>query len=129
MADLNINVVPTKDFVFEPDGLMIRPMDQDILTGLSRVYYELTESTLNKNGYESRDWSEKGVVKIPTELLVTCRNPDGTLNETVVNQILQTWNLSIAPTTTTTTEAPVETTTTTTTEAPIETTTTTTIEP
>jgi len=119
MADLRINVAPTKEFVFEPDGLMIRPMDQDILTGLTRVYYELTESTLNKVGYESRDWSEKGVVSIPTELLVTCRNQDGTLNEAVVNQILQTWNLTVVPTTTTTTttEAPVETTTTTT-EAP-----------
>lgn len=95
MADLKLNVRPTKTFNFVPDELIIRTVSTDIAAGTAVVYFELKETTLDNSRYITREWVDKGNVEVPLELLAGATDANGNLNPAVINQFLAAFNLSL----------------------------------
>lgn len=99
MSDLKIAVQPTKTLEFTPNQLIIRVVNQDIVTGMSLVYFELRDFNLDNSRYETRDWIDKGTVWMPTQaLLDAVDNSDPNnpiINEAYTDQLLAAFNLEI----------------------------------
>lgn len=95
MSELKLKVKSTKQFVFNPNELMIRTIGADIENGTSQIYFELKESEIDNSRYDTREWVDKGNVTVPISILAGARNEDGTLNIGVINAFLSVFNLEI----------------------------------
>lgn len=93
MADLILNVVPTQQFVFTPNSLVIRVISTDIGNGTASVYFELTDTNLDNSRYNSREWVDRGNVTVPLALLAAVRDNEGNIDPVVVNQFLTAFHL------------------------------------
>ena len=96
MADLIINVKCTKQFVFNPNKLIVRTLSTDIPAGTAVIYYELSETSIDNTRYISREWVDRGNVTVPLALLAGATDGQGNLNPAVINQFLTAFNLELA---------------------------------
>ncbi len=97
-SELVLNVKPNTAsgfFEFTPNRLTIKVIASDILSGYAQISYKLEDTTINKIGYDSREWPDQGNVKVPTVLLANAVNSDGSLNNVVINQFLAAFNLEL----------------------------------
>lgn len=94
--DIQLFVKPTKDFIYVPDSLMIRLLNPDPVTKVTNTYFELTQSTpLDTTKYTSRDWIDRGTTNIPSAVLDSAYNTDGSINPEVINMVLSAFNLEL----------------------------------
>lgn len=104
MADviLDVQILNVEEeasvFLFTPNKLFTRVeglFEND--PNFAVLYYELfNDAPINGEKYISREWVDKGRVKLPMAALQAA-NFGGDLNEAAVNQILSSFNLKYAP--------------------------------
>lgn len=95
MQQVTIAVKTKKDFIFNPNKLMIRIISTDIVLKTAEVYYELTEDGITTAGRNAREWVDKGNVTLPLNVISNAYNADGTPNPQIINAILNQFNLEI----------------------------------
>jgi len=96
MADIVINVQPTKEFVFNPNQLTFRVIETNPVEKTATVYFELKETGLPTDRYIAREWVDKGNVKLPLELLNNAYDAEGNIIPAIANQFLSVFNLQVA---------------------------------
>lgn len=93
--DAILNVRTKKEFVFNPNKLLIRVIGTDIVTKKAQCYYELIEEGLSTEGRTSREWVDRGNVELPLDA-VSNAFVNGVPNPQIVNAILANFNLELA---------------------------------
>mgnify|MGYP000020266470 CR=1 FL=1 len=89
---LKVKTIPDSGFTFNPTSLYLKVIETDILSGYATVYYELSEKEYDINKYLTREWVDRGNIKIPISLISNVSN-NGQLDVNLLNQIIGTFNL------------------------------------
>ncbi len=92
MSDLNLKVKQIETLNFAPTELMIRIISTDIENATGVIYYELRQQITASPYHISCERLERGNVTLPMPAILAAFN-NGQPNESVINQILQPFNL------------------------------------
>ncbi len=97
MSDLNLTVQQIQDFQWNSDTLFAKVIAFDMDNLTADVYYELSDSTTNKDPeiYVWREWLDKGVIRLPLSIIASWKNPDGSPNADVINAVIANFHLEL----------------------------------